>query len=119
VELGHLVKDFARVFQGLETMSKSFGYIYHCAVVGCEFDRTPLAEGKGLAPEVHHYVIDRPSRASHQLDLGIRGNAVMEPSQCPARFIERRTALDQDGIEAARLELLSAIGTRKYSALVH
>jgi hypothetical protein len=43
----------------------------------------------------------------------------MEPSQCSAPLVERRTALDQDGIEAVRLELLSAIGTRKYSALVH
>ena len=100
-------------------MSKSLGYVYHCAVVGCELDRTPLTEGKGLGPEVHYYVVDRPSRASHELDLGVRSNTVVQPSERAASFVERRTALDQDGIEAARLELLSAIGARKYSALVH
>jgi len=116
--LRDMVDDFGVIGQSLKTVGKSCWDVYRRPIVGGQLDRDPFGACGGSRPQVNYHVEYRPSRATDELDLFIRGSLEVEAAHRVAMVIERDAPLRVMCAKPPLHEQIAAERTRKKTAII-
>src|SRR5436190_10271777 len=118
VELRHLVRHLAVVFEGHETVCESLGDVKSAPRCSVELDAEMAHVGGRRRPQINDDIPNSPPGAADQFGFGVGFGLPMHAPQRPAVAIVGNVALRELGVESHPSELASTPRAREEAALV-